>query len=137
MAKLNIGSGAKYLQGWMNVDIHEAQNHTGKKVIPPDMYADAHDLPFEDEKFDKVLMRHVLEHLEHPLTALGEAYRVLKEGGVIGVEVPNPKKVPGDERETHLYSWTKSTLHHIMERAGFEVLKYSTIRNNHRIEGVK
>ncbi len=42
---------------------------------------DAHQLPFENETFDVVYGRYVLEHLQDPSTALKEVYRVLKPGG--------------------------------------------------------
>ncbi len=46
-------------------------------------------LPFEDERFSVVLMKHVLEHTPEPLTALAEVRRVLKPGGVVLVAVPD------------------------------------------------
>lgn len=42
---------------------------------------DAHQLPFEDQTFEVVYGRYVLEHLQDPQTALKEVYRVLKPGG--------------------------------------------------------
>lgn len=42
---------------------------------------DAHQLPFEDQSFDMVYGRYVLEHLQDPQQALSEVYRVLKPGG--------------------------------------------------------
>lgn len=44
---------------------------------------DAHHLPFENERFDVVYGRYILEHLHAPPIALEEAYRVLKPGGRI------------------------------------------------------
>jgi len=46
-------------------------------------------LPFEDERFSVVVMKHVLEHTPSPLTALAEVRRVLKPGGVVLVAVPD------------------------------------------------
>lgn len=42
---------------------------------------DAHELPFEDESFDVVYCRYLLEHVREPLLVLREVYRVLKKGG--------------------------------------------------------
>lgn len=42
---------------------------------------DMHDLPFDDARFDQVLMLHVLTYAERPADALREAGRVLRPGG--------------------------------------------------------
>jgi trans-aconitate methyltransferase len=43
--------------------------------------ADAHALPFADEEFDEVVCGLALSHFHEPLEALGEALRVLRDGG--------------------------------------------------------
>lgn len=50
---------------------------------------DAHALEFEDESFDVVYCRYVLEHLADPQRALVEMYRVLRPGGKIFVQENN------------------------------------------------
>jgi SAM-dependent methyltransferase len=50
---------------------------------------DAHALGFEDNRFDVVYCRYVLEHLAGPLQALREMYRVLKPGGRVFVQENN------------------------------------------------
>jgi ubiquinone/menaquinone biosynthesis C-methylase UbiE len=46
-------------------------------------------LPFADESFDIVYSLNVLEHTEDPVLTLGEAFRVLKPGGLIYISFPN------------------------------------------------
>jgi len=50
---------------------------------------DAYSLDFTNNSFDFVLMMEVIEHLENPLKALKEAFRVLKSNGVLIVSFPN------------------------------------------------
>ncbi|MCF7835743.1 MAG: class I SAM-dependent methyltransferase [Candidatus Marinimicrobia bacterium] len=50
--------------------------------------ADIHELPFEDESFDGFICKSVLEHVEDPVKAVSELYRVLKTGGCGLVYVP-------------------------------------------------
>ena len=42
-------------------------------------------LPFEDGHFDVVFMHAVLQHLNEPVAALGEAFRVLRPGGLVAL----------------------------------------------------
>jgi len=46
---------------------------------------DMHELPFEDGSFDQVLMFNVLPYSRDPASALSEAARVLRKGGVLSV----------------------------------------------------
>lgn len=50
---------------------------------------DAHELPFEDNCFDVVYCRYVLEHVKNPLQVLKEMYRVLKPNGKAFVQENN------------------------------------------------
>lgn len=53
------------------------------------MQGDAHDLPFEDESFDVVYCRYLLEHVREPLLVLQEMHRVLKSGGQLFTQENN------------------------------------------------
>lgn len=45
-------------------------------------------LPYADASFDLVVHSDTLEHVEHPIRALGECLRVLKPGGALAFTVP-------------------------------------------------
>jgi ArsR family transcriptional regulator len=47
--------------------------------------ADVHDLPFEEARFDQVLLLNVLPFLRAPARALAEAARVLRPGGTLAL----------------------------------------------------
>lgn len=64
---------SRYFKNRIGVDIESGQG--------VDVTADAHQLPFEDEKFDVILCMEVLEHLHTPHVAISEMKRVLKKGG--------------------------------------------------------
>ena len=74
--------------------------------------------PFPDASFDAVLFINLLEHLYRYDLAIGEARRVLKEGGTVAGVVPfmlNVHGTPGD-----YFRYTKSTLLRIFGDRGFK-----------------
>lgn len=50
---------------------------------------DEEPLPFTNDSFDLITAFEVIEHLNNPQRMLREAFRVLKEGGIIVIETPN------------------------------------------------
>ncbi len=66
-------------------------------------YADAASLPFNDKKFDVVVMREVLVHLLDPVAALKEIKRVLKPGGFLIGSTPhaNLERIVWDDKRLH------------------------------------
>jgi SAM-dependent methyltransferase len=57
------------------------------------MVCDAHDVPFEDETFDGVIVQAILEHVVDPGRCVAEVHRVLRPGGVVYSETPFMQQV--------------------------------------------
>lgn len=127
--KVNIGCGSDPKAGdeWLNVDAYRESDHHHSRTHP-DALADAHALPIHDGAATHARIRHVLEHLDHPMRALREAERVVEPGGTAYVEVPDPAEV-GTEREEyhteHLHSWTAGSLERACLAAGFATVEYA------------
>jgi SAM-dependent methyltransferase len=64
--------------------------------------AGAYHLPFASRSFDGVLIYHVLEHLPDWETAVAEATRLLKPGGILVVAVPMAAGFRHDATHIHL-----------------------------------
>lgn len=84
--KLNLGSGIKRYDGFLNVDIDPSVN--------PDFIVDLETgvLPFDDNSVEEIKMYHILEHIgPNFFKFLQEVYRVCKHNAIIDVVVPHPR----------------------------------------------
>jgi SAM-dependent methyltransferase len=99
LMNLNIGSGlCPPPAGWLNVDFNgpDADVWKGWRAANPgicqiDIVADCRDLPVDDGTVDRIFFGHMLEHLSYDEGApqsLREAWRVLRDGGEVGVVGP-------------------------------------------------
>jgi SAM-dependent methyltransferase len=102
---LEVGSSAGYrIEGYSGIGVelsgvdsdHDAIE-TGKRTGSPVnlIEADAGNLPFSNESFDRILCVHLLEHLPDPKKAIGEMARVLKPQGRAVIVVPC-ERIRGD-----------------------------------------
>ena len=89
------------------------------------VYSSLEDLENAGEKrFDLISMSHVLEHLPDPigyLTHLRES--ILVSDGWLLLEVPNLYAHDSFE-VAHLFAFSPHTLHEVLRKSGFEVVKY-------------
>jgi hypothetical protein len=88
LIRLNLGCGAKKLEGWINIDAVES--------CKPDLIHDlSKPLPFGDLTVDEVAAKDLLEHFDKyaRYKLFYDWARVLKINGKIHLEVPNVKKI--------------------------------------------
>lgn len=79
-------------------------------------------LTFEESSFDMIWCRHALEHSLFPYFTLSEFRRVVKESGIVYIEVPAPDTSCHHERNPNHYSVLgKSMWLSLFDRAGFEL----------------
>ena len=107
--KLNLGSGSKRIEGYINVDKYD--------TFKPDI---VHDLekfpyPFENNSVTHVLLSHVLEHLgQNPdvfNSIIKELYRICVNKAFIDIRVPHPRHEDFISDPTHVRPITIMTLY--------------------------
>lgn len=82
--KLNLGSGYKRIDGYLNVD-HDP-------LTKPDYLVDFENetLPFQDSTVDEIIAHHVLEHIgDNFLNLMKEIYRVCKHDAILDLKFPH------------------------------------------------
>lgn len=142
---LDVGASAGTLvqlaqkQGWHAYGIEPSVGGTQAALVQNQLVlpqAKAEAIPLVGQWFDVVHAHHVFEHLEDPLLAAREAWRVLKPGSLFFIEVPNQfdnvmfrrdrllRRVPQRGRNIrsihHLWFFAQKTLGHLLKEAGFE-----------------
>lgn len=108
--QLQLGSGDRKLNGWLNVD-----------MIGSDLNLDIADghLPFKDDQFKVIVSQHVIEHLtleDELIPLMEESFRCLASSGQIWLSTPDMFKVAKSyveqnssdmikDRQTRLPDW--------------------------------
>lgn len=78
-------------------------------------------LDFEPQTFDVVWARHVIEHSIMPLFTLCEYHRVLKQGGMLYLEVPAADTDAGHASNRNHYSiFSRSSWFALLDKSGFK-----------------
>ena len=104
-----------------------SRNILGDCIMDVDLF----DVKFEDNKFDVVYMRDVIEHIANPLEFLKEINRITKPGGVIFLETHNIDSwINRSARENHTVifgfehpnHWSPKTLSLALQKTGYQVI---------------
>ena len=81
----------------------------------------------ENAKFDVILCRHVLEHVDSPLTILNDLRNHLTPKGRLILVLPvegNGDLPVQNEIDFHLYLWNPRTISNLAKRAGFSDVQF-------------
>lgn len=122
---LDVGCGTAWLgdcfPNYIGVDSSpeavQAAVDRGLRVALADI---ADSLPFEDEQFDGVVLKDVLEHLLNPVVVVREAYRVLKPGGCLFASSPDAQRWVWNDY-THRRPFTRTSFRQMFGDLGFAV----------------
>ena len=87
----------------------------------PDVYARCEALPIRDGAVDTALSISVMNYLPEPARMVGEAWRVLRPGGILLAEFTQMR--PHDQALHDYLRYTREGAAWLLERAGFEILE--------------
>lgn len=108
LLKLNLGSGSKRIDGYLNVDF--------SSECQPDIVMDLEKTPYDfaDDSVSHIAMHHVLEHIgqttETFLNIIKELYRICVNGATIDIIVPHPNHDTFIADPTHVRPITGMTM---------------------------
>lgn len=120
--------------------------HANFKSITKTKYPeiDVHDLPYEDESYDCIVLNQVLEHVANPWKAIKELYRVCSPGGMVIITSPFFYQFHGGDHGHDYWRFTPEGLECLCEdfseillkhRGGNgEMVKYMVDNPEHRYE---
>lgn len=138
---LEIGSGMGHLVGQLEdtfdtygIDINAWAVNQSKAVAQQSKLeiASAQDLPFHDNSFNVVIIKHIVEHLPDPTKALREIGRVTQQGGTLILATPNldsllkpwkGERWIGYQDPTHISLKRPAEWLSLIENAGFALIK--------------
>jgi len=91
-----------------------------------DVYADLNEkLPFPENTFDTIILSDVLEHIRNPELLWFEMYRILKNEGILILNVPFfywLHEIPND-----FFRYTEFALKHFAQKSGFEIIELKAL----------
>ena len=108
------------------------------------MVGNIEDLNLPDESFDLVTFWQVLEHLHDPKQAIAEASRILRPGGKMLIQVPNPESIQARtgpywfhlDPPRHLYLMPLHCLDKVAYQSGLAREKVTTLNFEYSPFGV-
>ena len=101
--------------------IARGKESVGVDLIVPDgsfVKANFHALPFGDREFDAAWSHHALEHTPNPLDALMEWGRVVKDGGLLFLTVPQIDNIISGG---HINSFMPGDILYLLAIAGWDM----------------
>ncbi len=124
------------------IEINKNDSEYARKILKANVTTEDVFKANMDEKYDVIVMNHVLEHIENPIDLLKRAKFLLKEDGIILIGLPNVasawRVIQGEswypyQHTQHIWHFSPKTLKHALIKAGFKVKKITITSVEHSI----
>jgi len=110
------------------IDLTPGYIEYGKNIEELDLHVQ-NLFTIKDEKYDLIIYSHVLEHLDNPNTHLEYIRTLLKDDGMVYIEVPGIKsshRVYGDFilylQNAHIYNYSFTSLSNLLTKNGYSLM---------------
>jgi SAM-dependent methyltransferase len=138
---INLGCSDDIKPGYVNVDMRSFSAEDQERAVC--LWADLRVIwPCADSAVDFILAKDIIEHLPDKIHTMNEAWRVLKPGGVMQIEVPTTEGRGAWQDFTHVSFWNRNSFFYVTDgdphrerfgvdygiKARFKVLKEETLR---------
>lgn len=123
MLKLNLGSGGKPYQQFINVDKNPKSSDLDVVVD-----LDVHPWPFRSESIDVIRMDQCLEHLIDHNRAMKEVHRILKKGRIAQISVPHFTWQFAFHDPTHRHFFGYNTFFYYARDCGYFDFKFTSCK---------
>jgi hypothetical protein len=100
--RLNLGCGRDVREGWVNVDLNEAEGVVPADLNRPTWYHELSGILPRDELVEHSDAFHVIEHLTNPLGFMQGLWAITKPGGTVQVNCPYGTSYDAFEDPTHV-----------------------------------
>jgi 2-polyprenyl-3-methyl-5-hydroxy-6-metoxy-1,4-benzoquinol methylase len=128
----------------LGIEISELAAQVAKKYYSLDVRHQMFEEYLEEnygEKFNLILMVHVLEHFSDPNFILKRVVEILSDDGYLYIAVPNlaapDEPLDGFFRMEHCYYFTLLTLNNLLKKCGLKIIEIKISPNDIRIIAVK
>jgi SAM-dependent methyltransferase len=120
VVRLNLGSGGKPIDGYINVDINPRS--PGVSVVHD---LDIYPWPFEDAIASEIVLNQCLEHITDNNRAMKEIHRILKPGGKAHISVPHFTWQFAFQDPTHKHFFGYNTFSYYARNCGYFDFQFS------------
>lgn len=103
--------------------VKKAQKKLGLDLKKEDL------LQIKNEKFDLIIMSHVIEHFTDPIKILNHCKHLLNKGGTLFLEVPDSPLPPSKKVDlheylgtTHIFNFKAKSLELLIKASGFKLI---------------
>lgn len=85
----------------------------------------------EEKDYDLIVLNQIIEHLSDPISFIKSIFELLKEGGIIYIDVPYEDFKFKSSVVPHILFWSPKSLSYLLKKTGFKLIFCDTVGMKH------